>query len=424
MSLEWLRGVTLRTFCAGLVAVCVVGCGSKPAPKTADNADAPPAQQEPNDMAPPAGQAPAAAVAATTHPAGSAAEAVQQTLNAVKAGRLDQAFDFLPASYQKDVDSVVQDFASRMDAELWDQAFKTLQKGVKVLQEKKALILQAAQQPGMDAEFAELDKNWKGLTDALNTLFGGDLANIEKLKTAQTKQLLQNTGNPLFSQLQALSSVAGPNPLEQLAEVKVTQVGEHDGVVTLSIQSPDRDDAEETEFRQIEGKWIPVKLADSWQESIESAKAQLEVLSPEAIAAQKPQLTQLLKTLDGSFDQMLDAETSEELTAAFFPLMLQGMQLGSMFQSSGGSVSGPTGGVTLLIEGELEDDALTAMLEKLEALADDPDMATYTASTSGGQTIVELKPVKDPVAFAEKLTFAKSKIVAPAKRTVTIELEE
>ena len=83
-------------------------------------------------------------------------------------------WDAMPASYQADVQSVVNTFAQEMDAELYDQGFVVAQKMVNVLKTKKDFILGMEGSP-LDmmippGEKANLEANWDGIVEVLEGL--------------------------------------------------------------------------------------------------------------------------------------------------------------------------------------------------------------------------------------------------------------
>lgn len=404
-----------------LCALCVAwGCGSSstPAPEETGPASV--------DMGA-ASEMPSVATTGSdsqpAHGADTPAGAVQSALAAVQAGKLHTAYDFFPASYQSDIDALVREFARKMDPEIWGELFATLQKGTRVLKEKKSLLMEMLPLEDPQA-ISELSNNWDGLVNSIETLFTSEIADLDKLKEANSRRFLETTGNKFFSDLKALSSVAGPNPIDQLSQVQVEVVSEDADVAVLKISSPNRpDDVEESTFVKQNGKWLPQSLASTWEDSMIQAREQLAEISPEAIAAQKPAVLQSLKVIGGAFEEMLKAETPEELTGASFPLLIVGPQLGNTLGGMFSRPSTPSDGVTIIVVGELEEDAQTKLLTDLEELSDRPEISVYSLSASGGETIITLKPVKDPLAFAEKLTFAKTKTVDLPNRTIRIELE-
>lgn len=68
----------------------------------------------------------------------SAAAAVLTTLKGLEAGKLAEAYDFLPASYQADLDQLLHDFAGTMDPEVWSRLTGTARKTIAFLKSKKS----------------------------------------------------------------------------------------------------------------------------------------------------------------------------------------------------------------------------------------------------------------------------------------------
>jgi hypothetical protein len=366
--------------------------------------------------------APAEAISAPAPAPDDPVSAVQATLGAVQQGRLEQAYDFLPSSYQRDIDQLVQTFAGKMDGELWTAAFDVLRKAVDVLRTKKDLVLQLIQQsqgPNATVEMEQLDDSWKGLVDSMELVVTSDISDLDRLKRLSLRQYLATTGNKFFAQMQALSTAAGGhNPLDELKKTKVELVSRDGGQAVLRITGPRDASGQEQPFVQIEGRWIPQSLADDWTENVQKAKDQLAQITPEQVAAQKSQALAQLKMVEDTLDGMLSAQKPEELMGAAFPLLFQ---LGSLQQAF--TPAAPKGKVTILIERELTDDEESKLRDQLVQLTDNPERTEITSTTGGGRTQIILDKVADAEQFAEKLTFVASKTVDADTRTITIELK-
>lgn len=404
--------------------LCLLGCFAvlagcqqqSPAPEVAPVGSESSATIEPTSTHPLTGGA-----AADPHTLGSTTPeaAVRNALAAVQAGKLQNAYDFLPKDYQSDVDTLVHNFANRMDPELWEELFVTLGTGVKVLREQKDLILEMMQSPEQAEQQAQLAKNWDSMVDTLEFVVDSDLARLEKLKEVSTREFLGTTGNKLLTGLRQLGSAAGQNPIDQLGQAEVQLISNMGETALVSLKFPNDPAPQEVEFVQVNGRWIPKTLASSWSDSMESAINQIDSMTPEVIAGQKGKVMQMLGMVNGVFEQMLAAKTTEEFQGAAFPLLLQGMQLQSLFTPQ---QRGPSDGVMLIIDGELGDEAYTKLLTDLEQLTDNPERATRSSSITGGQIIIELRPVEDPIAFAEKLTLGQEKQVDAKTRTIRLKL--
>lgn len=395
--------------CVWCLTLCVaVGCGGA---------------EEENKVAE-GGAAPVGELAAKSAPTDDPAAAVMAALEGVKSGRLQQSYDFFPASYQKDVDALVNQFAGKMDPEIWQQSFAVLNKAVQVLKTKKELILEgpmfAGPNAGPQGEIAR--QNWDGAVTFLETLVGSDLADLEKLKALESRMFLEQTGNKLLTQALSLGAAAGQNPLETLKDVSVTVVSRDGDKAVVKMVSPQEPEAQEVEFVKVEGKWLPQSLVDGWKDQIDQARAQIDQIKPEELAAAKPQALGQLKSVDATLDKLLAAKTADEITAAATPLIFQAMMMGQMFNTQAPASSPQP--VTIRVVGELSDSQASELAEKLRDLSDDPlNAETTVLPPENGHTMIELSGVKGVSAFADRLEFASVKAIDPSQRVIEIELK-
>lgn len=406
------------------LSLLLAGCGGTAAPTSPEGPSATSATPEAREALDMAAGSPGAlpGTLPTGMPPGMAtgpASTVTAVLRSVKDGRLDRAYDFLPARYQQDVDQLLHEFARKMDAGTWEKLFGTLQKGATVLRQQKALILDGLTQPGREAEVELISQNWDGLVDAFDVLLHSELSDLERLKSARMAVFLEQTANPLFAELRSLSAATGPNAIDQLSEVQVEIVEEMPERAVMLITGPNESEPTETVFVVVEGKWVPESMASTWDDGVAAIRQRLQQLTPESMAAQKEVIEQTLTVAGNSFDQMLKARKPEELQAAAFPLLFQGLQLQEQLRQP----VAPMDGVTVIILTELDEDVQTQLLQDMEKLTDRPEEAIYLLSPGGGETTITLRPVQDPVAFAEKLTFAKTKVVDVNRRTIRITVE-
>ena len=106
----------------------------------------------------------------------SAAAAILRTLQALEAGDLAKAYDFLPPAYQSDIDGLVHEFASRMDADIWAKLVATTRKSIELLRTKKDRILALDLFERPEAE--PYRKHWDSTLDLLNTLVNSEAASL------------------------------------------------------------------------------------------------------------------------------------------------------------------------------------------------------------------------------------------------------
>jgi hypothetical protein len=405
-----------------LVAVAVlaafVGCAEQPAgnPVAADPANDPGIQ---------AAAAAVAEVVSTPAPApGDPVSAVKVALGAVQQGRLEQAYDFLPPSYQQDIDQLVGNFAVKMDAEVWSAAFTVLRKAVDVLKTKQdmvlALIPQGGPQGPNPAATEQLRQNWGDMVQSLELVIASDISDLERLKNISTRRYLATTGNKFFAQMQVLSAAGGGgNPLDELKKTTVELVSHDGNQAVLRIKGSRDPNGQEQPFVQVDGRWIPQSLADDWADHIQKAKDQLEQITPELVAAQKGKALEHLKVVEQTLDGMLSAQKPEEFQAAVLPLVLQFSMLGRALTPAGP----PPGSVTIFIDRELSEQEETKVLDDLVKQSDNPERTEFTSSKSDGRTRIVLDNVSNVAKFAEKLKVGSAKSVDLSLRTIQLELK-
>jgi len=368
-------------------------------------------------------------------PAGSAAAAVLAVVDGLKENRLDAFWDFLPASYQKDLNDLVHRFAEKMDPQLWAKSVVTLRKLAHVLKEQNEYLvdIRARQIESEDrkADRKALAVEMTAIAELLETLLGSDLADLEKLKTVDGRKFLAGTGRRLLDQLRA----TGHDPfgeLGDLSELKVTLVSSEGDSATLAIQGPEGL-PKDHQFVRVEGKWIPQSIAADWYENMMQANARLSLLSPENLGEDKPQILALLSAVDGVLDQMAAAKSQKEFLTAlaqaeetqkrFLPLIARLVGSGPADESAGAD-SRPDAAielVTVVVKGMLDEIAQDNLRDELKGVVDEGGLPETELTGDDETTIYRVGPVSDVEAFAQRLSFLKNVSVDAKRRIITAE---
>ena len=325
----------------------------------------------------------------------SAFASVKQTLAAIQRGDLAAAYDFLPPTYQSDVDGLVREFASQMDAEVWARLFGSLRKSIAVLRTKKTFILELdlfASRP----EYEPLRKHWDESVSLLDQFATSGAADLESLKQARAKSLLPGDASNIVRQLDAIGLGVGADLARQFADIKVEQVRAVGDEHVLSFQGPRDEQPIEIAYIKHDGRWLPKSLVAQWSAGIEADRAWLAKL-PEQIKVAKPRVLESLTQADGLLDQLLAANNREEFQQAVGPAILslalawpRMQQLAQ--QSASGKVELPP--VTILINRELSQSEQTKLIDAVVK----PFQATgsdYTLLANDGRTLCRLTKVAD-----------------------------
>lgn len=241
---------------------------------------------------------------------------MQNLLKEISNGNGAAIWNALPKDYQGDIEDLVEDFAKNMDADIWDGAFKVVGKLAKVMKDKKEYIFasdftKAVPPPQLD----EAKKNWDSIVDALHTVATSDISTIEGLKDLDAGEFIEKTGNKIVGGLMKASenTPQAAEGLKKLKAAKVTLVSKEGDDAVLKFET-DGEEPKEEKYTLVDGKWLPAKMVDDWDDSIEKAKASVAGLK--IPAEQKVQIMQFVGIANTLLDSLQAAKSQEEFDAA------------------------------------------------------------------------------------------------------------
>jgi len=249
---------------------------------------------------------------------------VTQIAKAVQNNQPEVIFQALPASYQKDINSVVSEAAKKMDAELWNAGHDLMKNVVKVAGKQKKLLLQSkmlANNPQKD----EISKDWDNAIKSISTLLDSDFTNIKKLRNADMAKMLATSGAAIMKQATAVKSNSEVSEtLAKLKSIKATMVSQDGDSAKVKIEA-EGEEAEEIDFVKIEDKWIPKEIADSFAAKVKAAReniAKIDFNSPDG-KKMKEMVMKQIKVADDMLKTAEKAKTKEELDGILMGMMMQ-----------------------------------------------------------------------------------------------------
>ncbi len=250
----------------------------------------------------------------------------------------------MPASYQADINKIVQLAGTKIDAELYDQTFALVGRLGQIAGKQKSFIVNTALMGQMEAaQKQQLEDGIPAMVQVLEVLTTSDLATIASLKTFDGQRFCDSTVSELAKlsiELSKLDDSEQPT-LEDLsaAEFSVLEQTENSATLTMKVAG----ESDSAEMVKVENRWVPIEMATDWSKNMSEAIAGLEAISPEDIAAQKPQMLGVLTMLDGVLTQIEAAETQEQFDQAIQGAMMPIMGLMMMGQGMGGAPAMPAG---------------------------------------------------------------------------------
>ncbi len=382
-------------------------------------------------------------------PAGS----MQYLMQGVADQKMEVVWEFLPASYQSDVNGLAHQFADKMDPEIYNEMFAIAQRVAKLLQDKKEYILKNEMLESPKTSPEEVAKYYDPGVDILASLANSDLSTIEKLKTFDGGKFLSTSGSQIAKDFATISGLmpqkeGDPGFTEKLKQAKVTLVSEEGDQATIKIEVPGETTKEEVMVK-VEDKWIPQTLAKNWKSKIESAQQSLDKLKPEDMAAQKTQAMAGFKQLNATLAQLENAKTEKEFNEQFTnqvrplaqmaPMLLmlgaaavmeQGFSdaaaaRGGVMADSPGEAKpiNPNTMISIVVNKKLSPGEQDPIIDEILQSANDTESLQVIPTVDGEITTFKVYPVEDIEAFSKKIKFGKPSKVDTDSRSITVELE-
>lgn len=267
-------------------------------------------------------QQPPAAPGGAAPTTASAAERACKTLVAsLREGQAAAMWEFLPKSWQTDVNSVVRTLADKVDARLYEQAFAVLQRTAKVLADKKQFVLNtpAIQQMAPGAGKDQMSAGYDQLVQVLQAVGKSELAKHAALQKFDGARFCKGGGSALLRQLMQAPQADGSTGADMLAGMQVKTLAQNGNRVLLQFSIPGQKPSRE-EYLQVEDKWLPMELVRKWPTVIKQARMALAAMPAGGNQEDQAQMRLALGMADSVLKQFEDADTQAEFDAVFTSL--------------------------------------------------------------------------------------------------------
>ncbi len=248
----------------------------------------------------------------------------------------------MPASYQGDVNTIVQLAGNKIDAEMYDKTFSIVGRLGDVIGKQKEFILGTSLDQRSPEDQAKIEQALPIVVEFVKTICNSKIASSMGLQSFDGQQFFDTTISELTKltvELSKLSNEAGQPNLDDLRNAVITVVESTDTEATLTFAAPGQ--AEETErFTKVENRWVPADMAAEWTQGVGDAITKLEAVTVEEVTAMKPQVMGVLTMIDGVLTQIEAAETQEQFDQALQGAMMPLMGLMMMGQGMGTAPAG------------------------------------------------------------------------------------
>jgi len=212
---------------------------------------------------------------------------------AITENKPQMLWNLLPGGYQKDVSSLISDFANKMDKEIWNKSFSLGEKILDMLKSKKEFLLKSEfadaspEEKTKQAKVEEKTKQAKVYDTMLEigyTLCKSDIKNLDTLKNINVQKYLSGTGSKVMSKFSGIGDIVTQNEykkmMDKLKSLKATLVKKDKETAIVEIEMSG-ELTEQMEFVKIEGKWFPKNLVNEWKVFVSEARQGIEEMGKE-----------------------------------------------------------------------------------------------------------------------------------------------
>lgn len=240
--------------------------------------------------------------------------AMQQMVQGLRANQPEVIWQSMPPGFQKDINGLVQDFARKMDPQLWQQSFETWQTLTRLLEEKKSAILSHPELAELSTEQRNrLETNWDGVVELLTILVHSELGDLKKLETFDMGRFLEKTGGRWLAELASLSKSLGQDSLSgMLAGLEPKTLSVDDQKAEMAWMTPEsREPVSRFYLVKLESRWVPTGWATAWDQ-VRAWRAQLRQTPAEAFTRQSQEKLKTLARAEQVMQSLLATESAEQ----------------------------------------------------------------------------------------------------------------
>lgn len=267
--------------------------------------------------------------------------AMRTIADEVIAGNSSILWRAMPASYQTDINSIAQLAGSKVDPEIYEMIFVLIGRLAEVADEQKLFVLNTNLGGEKPAELiAGIEAAWPSIISFVQTIVTSSISSSAGLRAFDGQLFSEQTLSALYNysnDLAALSDEENPFGNLQFDSLKTLESTDSTAVIEVTFTNGD---VKTEDFTKVENRWVPAVIANNWSTEVAAGKRQLEAISPEEMAKNKPLIMGMITMLDGILSQLEIAETQEQFDQALRGAMMPIGML--MMQRMGDQISAPT----------------------------------------------------------------------------------
>jgi len=249
-------------------------------------------------------------------------------------GNLTSLLDNLPKAYQSDIESTIDNFAGKMDPQMYQEIVDTLNGISGLLKNKKGIFLDELEKNvGEDDPevFSQVKQNWDTYIKSLDLLLASDLKDIDSLKSIDLATSAATLEPEMKKIMTSVSEMEDAGDFDTFKNAKFELVEKDDlrATIKITIEGEPEDEA----MVRIGERWLPEDMVAEWGASIKEINTGFDAIE-NMNEEQIEQTVQMLKKVQGVIQELNKADSiegmqnilmgqMEEFGPLLMPLMMQ-----------------------------------------------------------------------------------------------------
>lgn len=231
-------------------------------------------------------------------------ETTQEALAVATSDSPEKLWDFLPESYQSQLNNGVRGLGTKIDPEMYDAVFDFAGYVADRVEVNRKAILARPDFIDLNADESARARILDSAVSLVRTLKQSEIGSAKRIKSANGKAFMKQVA-PVATHL--MDSFSLPLSRIEMKAVKVTldKVEGDTATVILKIDGEPNRRGERTtlDLVKVEGKWIPKLLKVNWPQAMSGLAS--VALQAQGLNVHKPQVIPALTLARGTVDSVL-----------------------------------------------------------------------------------------------------------------------
>lgn len=236
-------------------------------------------------------------------------ESLEAMVDIMTGEQLRDMWEMMPQGYRDDMESLLREFADKLDPEVYEQWANMMNKAVDVLNDKRSMLTSTAVAIGLNVpdpdQFAD---GVEGMIEMMEILMDSDVGSYETFRRMDIGEFLAEAG-PRLQNLDPNRGSGGP--LRGLRDATFELISSEGDRATVYVSGAPGGRDREMDLIRVEDRWMPADIVNNWDRGIGRTRQMLERVD---FNRYRMAAMTAISAMDGTLDAIAEAQDEIELS--------------------------------------------------------------------------------------------------------------